>query len=413
MRALEDVSANAFYDGREEERAQAGNSGRGREVTRPGSWVALCIRRLGDAFSRRDRWYVVGMDEAVKGAEEQGILEGLFASPPRSLAELRARLAPVEPAVGRQRLLARLAEVGAPPRDTATLVGALRALGLGEADVPALGALLLDASAEVSGRAVALALLSSLDSGRAQELARRLSPDDLMTLNDAQLTTVIAAMPTTPDRVIEIAQKLARQPAESRPLRFAQIERIRRRLGIPAALLYRDALGHETVGLDGPILDLVVEEGGEGAMIRITELWQASPGAEAQARWATALGRLHQVEGRATVEIRRGEAFIGRSPEGVAAVILSLTSVIDGSFTLASAQIGEDAPILTGSVASLSSQRDLDELLAGIRAVEETSLAEAGARVEAAARDPRAGGKMARAGFAVACFFALARRIEV
>lgn len=356
------------------------------------------------------------MAEVAEGADAQEILDGLFASPPRSLAELRARLVPVPPALGRQSLLARLTEVGAPPRDTATLVGALRALGLGEADVPALSALLLDTSAELSGRAVALALLSSLDSARAQELARRLSPDDLMTLNDAQLTTVIAALPTTPDRVNEIAQKLVRQPPEARPLRFAQIERIRRRLGIPAALLYRDALGHEALGLDAPILDLLVEEGGEGAMIRITELWQASSSAEAQARWATALGRLHQLEGRPAVEIGRGDAWTGRSPEGAAAVILSLTSAVDGSLTLVSAQIEgaapsrEAAPILTGTVVTLALQRDLDELLAGIDSAAETSLAEAGARVEAAAR---AGSELPRGAFAAACFFALARRIEV
>src|SRR4051812_28820080 len=189
------------------------------------------------------------MSEPPSGVDEQAILDGLFTEPPRSGPEFRARLAPLDPGNARRRLFERLHELGAPPRVSVTLVGALGLLGLSEEDLPALCDLLLDERAALSGRAVALALLTALDPARAQELACRLSPDDLMALNDAQLTSVIASMPTTPARFAEITHKLAQKAPDARMLRLGQIERIRRRLGIPAALLYRDALGRAELGL--------------------------------------------------------------------------------------------------------------------------------------------------------------------
>lgn len=350
------------------------------------------------------------MAEPETDTAQREIFEGLFASPPRSEAALRARLAPVEPARGRRILLERLAREGAPPRDSATLVSALGVLGLGEADVPALAALLLDTAAPVSGRAVALALLSALDPVRAQALARGLSPDDLMALNDAQLTAVIASMPTTPARVTEITQKIAHQPPGARGLRLAQLERIRRRLGIPAALLYHDVIGKEELGLEGPLVDLLIEEGGEGAAIRIEELWQASSDEEARARWSAALSRLHQVQGRPAVDVASGvEAWVGVEASGAAVVILSLPSALDGSLTLARAGIAPGSR-LEGKVVSLVSHRELDGLLAEVGSVEKAPLADAGARVEAAARGARA--PLGLDTFAALCFFALGRRLE-
>jgi hypothetical protein len=356
------------------------------------------------------------MQEPTSDVNAQTILEGLFAAPPRSAAALRAQLAPLDPAEGRRRLLARLHEVGAPPRDSVTMLGALGVLGLGEADLPAIHELLVDPRAALTGRAVALALLSALAPSRAQEVARSLAPGDLMALNDAQLTTVLASMPTTPARVTEITQKLARQAPGARTIRLGQIERIRRRLGIPAALLYRDALEHAELGLDAPLLELVMGEGGQGAAIRFEQLWRASAGAEAEARWAQAVARLYQVKGRASVEIPRREAWVSALSSGATALVLRLESAVDGSFTLASIRLAAaDAMILDGTVVSLASPREADEILGQLESSAKASLAEVSARVETAAqkaRSGRSGADLSSETFAALCFFSLAGRLE-
>src|SRR5262245_18574253 len=81
---------------------------------------------------------VLGMAEPSLSADEQAALEELFASRPRSEEEIRARLASVDAAKARRWMLARLRRVGAPPRFSATMVGALRMLGLGDRELPAL-----------------------------------------------------------------------------------------------------------------------------------------------------------------------------------------------------------------------------------------------------------------------------------
>lgn len=359
------------------------------------------------------------MTDTSGRARTKAILDGIFAAPPRAVGELRSRLEAAEPAIGRELLLDRIGREGAPPRMTAVIVNALRALGLGEGDVPALAALLLDGGAAVSGRAVALALLSALDAARAQEIVRRLDGNDLMALNDAQLMSVIASIPTTPARVAEVTQKIAQQPKGSRRLRLAQLERIRQRLFIPAALLYHDALGNEELGLDAVLIDILVDEGG-AASARLFEarFREARSGAD-EARFTTALARLHGAGARLPLPGPRGQAWAAsrsRAEWDEETFVFSFESAVDGSLTVATLTIASEAsganPMFSGSSGSLCPREELDDLLGSLEAPGPLPCAEAGARVEAMIAR---GGSEAKPGsmetFAALAYACLARRL--
>lgn len=351
------------------------------------------------------------MTDPTSGVDERAILE-CFTDPPRSEADLRARIAGIDPAAGRRIILDRLARSGAPPRESAMIVSLLSVFGVGEGDVAALGELCANDRAVCSGRAVGLAVLSAIDPGSAAQIARRLSPDELLAINDAQLTSVIASMPATPARVTEITQKLLRQPEGARTIRLGQIERIRRRLGIPAALLYRDAIGREDLGLAAPIVDLLVEEGGAAASILLERLAATSASPEATARWTAAIARLYQAARRPAVEVPRIEAWRAESEQGAIEVAIALESAVDGSLTIATASIAAgSAAIAEGSAVSLAPRRTLDEALGALGAQAEIGIAAAAAEVEAAAQKTyaRAGEADLSGGiFAAISYFSLA-----
>ena len=93
-------------------------------------------------------------------------------------------------------------------------------------------------------------------------------------------------MPSTPGRLGEITEKIARQPSGSRLVRFEQIEKLRRRAGVPAALLYADTLARDDLGLGNAVLDRIVEEGGAAASWLCESLWHRSVSAQPRTRWA-------------------------------------------------------------------------------------------------------------------------------
>ena len=310
------------------------------------------------------------------------------------------------------------------------MVGALQALGLGVADVPVLADLLLDSGAEISGRAVALALVSALDPARARSIAQTLPGGELMAMNDAQLTSVIATMPAAPARTTEITQKLRSQPQGARPLRFAQIERIRRRLGIPAALLYRDALAQEDLGLGDSLADRVAEEGGEGATILLEQIWRASSHAETQATCMRALTSMQRASsspaarGSASADRELGDTTTSDSAEGwiltddpssdVISAAVCFKSALDGSFTIATAQLTSAGSIQAAPVVSLASRREVESIVASERgrAFVSAPPAEIGARIEQAARSMRvAEAPISLEIHAAICFFSMAARV--
>lgn len=309
------------------------------------------------------------------------------------------------------------------------MVGALQALGLGLGDLAGLADLLVDSGAALSGRAVALALVSGLDPARARSIAQTLPGGELMAMNDAQLTSVIATMPAAPARTAEITQKLRSQPQGARPLRFAQIERIRRRLGIPAALLYRDALAQEDLGLGDSLADRVVEEGGEGATILLEQIWRASSHAETQATCMRALTSMQRASsgpaareptsadselgGRPTSDSVEGWILTDEPASGAIAAVLCFKSALDGSFTIATAQLTAAGSIQAAEVVSLASRREVESIVAGERgrAFVSAPPAEIGARVEQAARAMRvAEAPIALEIHAAICFFSMAAR---
>lgn len=310
------------------------------------------------------------------------------------------------------------------------MVGALQALGLGVADLPMLADLLLDSGAEISGRAVALALVSALDPARARSIAQALPGGELMAMNDAQLTSVIATMPAAPARTTEITQKLRSQPQGARPLRFAQIERIRRRLGIPAALLYRDALAQEDLGLGDSLADRVVEEGGEGATILLEQIWRASSHAETQATCMRALTSMQRASsspaarGSASADRELGDTTTSDSAEGwiltddpssdVISAAVCFKSALDGSFTIATAQLTSAGSIQAALVVSLASRREVESIVASERgrAFVSAPPAAIGARIEQAARSMRvAEAPISLEIHAAICFFSMAARV--
>lgn len=297
------------------------------------------------------------------------------------------------------------------------MVGALQALGLGVADLPVLSDLLLDSGAAISGRAVALALVSALDPARARSIAQALPGGELMAMNDAQLTSVLATMPAAPARTAEITQKLRSQPQGARPLRFAQIERIRRRLGIPAALLYRDALAQEDLGLGDSLADRVAEEGGEGATILLEQIWRASSHAETQATCMRALTRMQRTRSApAAQESASAEGWMladEPSPEAIAAA-LCFKSALDGSFTIVTAQLTPAGSIQAAEVVSLASRREVELIVSGERGRAPVSAPPAaiGARMEQAARRMRAAeAPISLEIHAAICFFSMAARL--
>ncbi len=347
------------------------------------------------------------------GAEE--VVEELFTHRPRTESDLRARLCETPAVDARRALVTRLGRAGAAPSEVATYVRALDILGLSAAELPSLTAILLDAEAPIAGRAVALALTSALDPAHAQAMARCVSAQDLLAMSDAQLTAVIAGMPGTPARAAEITDKLVRQPQATRARRLAQIDRMRTTLGVPAAFLYRDALGREDLGLGDGLLAPIVEEGGAGAVMRIEGLWQESKDDAHRSRWAEVLSRIYRASGRPPTPGLVAEAYASEpdANEGRRAV-LSVTSPVDGSLTLARVRCDASGAIVEAAMTSLSDAQELEEWLATAStpmARKPLPAAEVGAWVEAAARKTSAEAALDPILHTAVCYFAMAARL--
>ena len=342
-------------------------------------------------------------------------IERLFRERPRTEEELLARLSVLPAAATRSALIARLASSGASPREVPIYVRAFAMLEASSEDLPALSALVTETAAPVEGRAVALALVRSVEPVHAQRLAQSITQAELIAMNDAQLVVVIAGIAATPFRISEISDKIARQPSGSRSLRFAQIERIRVRLGVPAALLYADLARRDDLGLGNAVVDLIVEEGGAAAGWLCETLWQGTISKAPRAYWAEVLARVYRSMGRAPTKGLRGEAYLGSVDEaGAAVALLSVTSPVDASLTLSWLRIGEGNTILSGGVKTLGDERDRDEALAlcGPSMPKEPSLpAPIASAMEAPIRKMKSPTTAVLEIFAAACYFSMATHL--
>ena len=340
--------------------------------------------------------------------------ERLFRQRPRSDEELYERLAEISADDLRRDLVARLAAHGALPREVPIYVRAFSFLGLTASDLPALTRVLLDVAAPIEGRAVALALVRSVDPTRAQELARSVTQAELLAMNDAQLLVVIAGLAATPARLPEITEKVARQPRESRLARFEQIDRLRKRARVPAAFLYEDLVRRDDLGIGDVAVDRLVEEGGAAAVWLCESLWHEASSKAPRARWADVLARVFRSSGRTGVEGLRALAFASEPDEdGVRAAVLSVESPLDGSLTLARVHVDRSGALVDGALTTLADERDLEDWLAEgptilPRVPSET--APIAAWVEEATRRTRTSPRAAPHVFAAACWFSLAAR---
>ncbi|MDI1447749.1 hypothetical protein [Polyangium sp. 6x1] len=340
--------------------------------------------------------------------------EHLFRQRPRSDEELYERLAEITKDELRRDLVARLAAHGALPREVPIYVRAFAYLGLTASDLPSLTRVLLDARAPIEGRAVALALVRSVDPARAQELARQVTQAELLAMNDAQLLVVIAGLAATPARLPEITEKVARQPPESRLARFEQIDRLRKRARVPAAFLYEDLVRRDDLGIGEAAVDRIVEEGGAAAMWLCESLWHEAPSKAPRARWADVLARIFRSSGRTTVEGLRALAFASEPGEdGARTAVLSVESPLDGSLTLARLRVDASAALVDGALAPLADERDLEDWLSeGPELLPRvpSSMASVATWVEAALRRTSTPPRSAPQLFAAACWFSLAAR---
>lgn len=340
--------------------------------------------------------------------------ERLFRQRPRSDEELYERLAEITKDELRRDLVARLAAQGALPREVPLYVRAFSFLGLTMSDLPALTSVLLDARAPIEGRAVALALVRSVDPARAQELARQVTQAELLAMNDAQLLVVIAGLAATPARLPEITEKIVRQPLESRLARFEQIDRLRKRARVPAAFLYEDLVRRDDLGIGDVAVDRIVEEGGASAVWLCESLWHEAPSKAPRSRWAEVLARLFRSSGRANVEGLRALAFASEPGEdGARTTVLSVESPIDASLTLARVRVDASGALADGVLTTLADERDLEdwlsegpELLPRVPA----PMASIAPWVEDATRRTRTPPRAALPLFAAACWFSLAAR---
>ncbi len=343
--------------------------------------------------------------------------ERLFQERPRTDEELQERLAEVPPADLRQGLVARLATRGALPREVPIYVRAFSRIGLSASDLPSLTGVLMDAQAPIEGRAVALALLRAIDPSRAQELARSVTPAELLAMNDAQLLVVIAGLSATPARLPEITDKIARQPRESRLARFEQIDRLRRRAGVPAALLYEDLVRRDDLGLGDVAVDCLVEEGGAASVWLCESLWHDAPSKAPRARWADVLARFFRSSGRPSAPPLRVRVFASEpneEEEGARFILLSVESPLDESLTLARVRLDGAGTLTNGVITTLADERDLEDWLSeGETLLPRTPSPPAPlvALVEEALRRTRTPPRAAPELFAAACWFSLAARL--
>ncbi|MDI1435187.1 MULTISPECIES: hypothetical protein [Polyangium] len=340
--------------------------------------------------------------------------EHLFRQRPRSDEELYERLAEITKDELRRDLVARLAAHGALPREVPIYVRAFAFLGLTTSDLPALTRVLLDARAPIEGRAVALALVRSVDPTRAQELARQVTQTELLAMNDAQLLVVIAGIATAPARLPEISEKVARQPLESRLARFEQIERLRKRARVPAAFLYEDLVRRDDLGIGDGAVDRIVEEGGAAAVWLCESLWHEASSKASRARWADVLARVFRSSGRASVEGGRALVFASeRGEDGARTAVLSVESPLDGSLTLARVHVDASGALADGALTTLADERDLEDWLSAGPALlprVPSPMASIAPWVEDAARRTSTPPRAAPYTFAAACWFSLAAR---
>jgi len=296
-------------------------------------------------------------------ADERDEIEHLFQERPRSEEELRRRLGGLMRSAAREQLIQRLGAKGALPVQVSTYVRTFAFLGLSRDDLGGLSDIVLDSRASLSGRAVSLALVRSIDGGQAQELARKVPSTELLAMNDAQLLVVIAAMPQTPERIREITEKIARQKPESHLARFQQIDALRKRLGVPAALLYADLLAHEDLRLGEAVVDCLVEEGGAAAAWLCASLFYNADRKLSRDRWADVSARLYRSPRRVPIDGLSVQTFATRGDGGAHLGLVSIESPVDHSFTLVGLRAVAPDRFDRCEVLTLADAQDLDRIL--------------------------------------------------
>lgn len=294
----------------------------------------------------------------------RAIVEDLFRHPPVNRAELEQRLEAASAPEVRRLLVERLTSAQIEGAEGDLLVHVFQILRVGSAAEELL-ALVADGTHDVKARALAMSVLLHENPDYGAALRNVIPENDLLELAAQPLCHAMAGVESAPEDGEQLAAALEMVPAEIRSSLFEQLERHRKKSGIPAAVAYEEVLRHKSLrALRPAILSAIVSEGGHDAIALVERLHEAESDPTARRELLGALMRLRtrSLDGHIR-PLGESAAHISSCDGQGAYFVLGDRKNPDGTHTLALLCIRAAGEIRDGYILSGQPPEQVDALL--------------------------------------------------
>jgi hypothetical protein len=280
------------------------------------------------------------------------VIEELFQHSPVNEAELGRRLNGIEEEGARQALVEKLASGTTEEGQVDLLVAALRRFGTG-GQRDRLIALVADRSASELVRSTAMGVLLTEDPSLGEELAGKLSAEEMLALSEAPLVELMAHIQEEPESAQIVVEMLESVAEGDKAHLLERLGHHRRRAGVPAILVYEPVLAEEKLSKLRPaMLEAIVAESAPGSAAVLERLRGKTKSDAARQDYQRALMKLRTrvISGERTATASKGYAYLGSCDGQGAYILVGCFENPDASLTVADLVIRAAADVRDGFV---------------------------------------------------------------
>jgi hypothetical protein len=287
------------------------------------------------------------------------IVEDLFDCPPVTESELEQRLSGASPRSMQQALFEHLEKKEIEPDVFFLFLDMFRSVGA-ESVKKQLLDLAMNKKASTDARALAVAVLELNTPEVTPRLIRQLPPEVVERLNELPLIERVTTILADAREASTLVDLMMQGPVDMRRVIQQDLERVRRRMGAPAALVYAYALRErELKPLHQAMLDAVVEDGGPLSTALLEALRDETTDEKAARAIQKALLSIRTREIEKPPEEPAGTAFLGSCDGQGAFVMFAYLETAGGSGTTVDLCIRAGQEIRDGFVVPRHSREGL------------------------------------------------------